>query len=485
VKTKKLTLLIALIALMGTFTSAIPQQVFADTPGPTTATSDFCVTPSRPAANPQNLDDHDLEVIIAGNPTPFQVQLIGMYSTTGPDTPLTSLVRFFINDNAGTEATPALGTEIGQRPATIDLGVDPKDFTGTFTTTVFGLLDEGNYVGFGCGEETENSFTPVPVVGIHHSDTATFRIDRTDPTISCQNLFFNGLETDGQTILKTDSRFDAFFGVDVVVNDNLDDNLDVTDNAPTSIPVGISVPVLFTVRDDGDIPTLNDDNTATAECTIFIDPFEKEGCEGVILDQSGKPLEIEVCLEIPVREAVCGLAILGDPPTLDYGILDQDDTSETQLLQVRNDGNAPALLKVIAGDEFDLVTTPGFWIKPDQVVPEPPATTVPPFTKQMEAFRTHFSIVDRGITDAVAFYDDTAQSFPVSDSAKTIIFPILDPNVISNIFWQLRIILLDPLFFGDLQQTLTLELQECSVANECELLGQPCPSTGTTFIPRG
>jgi len=470
VKAKKLTLLIALIALIGTFTSAIPQQVFANTPAP-----DFCVTPSRPAANPQNLDDHDLTVVVAGNPTPFQVQLRAMYSTPDPGTtPLTSLVRFFVHDNAGTEATPVLGTEIGQRPSTIDLGVDPKDFTGTFTTTIFTLLDEGNYVGFGCGEETENSFTPTPVVGIHHSDTATFRIDRTDPTITCQNLNFNQLEIDEQTILRSDSRFAAFFGVDVVVNDNLDDNLDVTDNAPTNIPVGVPVPVLFTVRDDGDIPTLNDDNTATATCTIFIEPFEKEGCVGVILDQSGKPLETEVCLEIPVREAVCGLAILGAPPTLDYGILDQDDTSDTQLLQVRNDGNAPALLKVIAGDEFDLVTTPGFWINPNE-----PLT--PPFTKQMEAFRTHFSIVDRGLTDAATFYDDATQSFPVSDTDKTIIFPILQNNVLTDIFWQLRIILLDPLFFGDLQQTLTLELQECSVANECELLGEPCPDTGDIF----
>jgi len=471
-KTEKLTLMIALVALIGTFTAGIPLQVFADNPAP-----DFCISQSSPAANPQNADDHNLNVVISGDPSPFLVQLTGMYSTPGTDTPLTSLVRFFIHDNAGTQATPALGTEIGNRPATIDIAVDPKDFTGTFSTTIFSLLDEGNYVGFGCGEETENPSTPNPVVGIHHSDTETFRIDRTDPTITCQNLTFDQTETDGSTIPRDDTRFDDFFGADVVVDDNLDDMVDVTDNAPDNIPVGTPVAVTFTATDDGDIPTEGDENSATDTCTIFITPFEREGCEGVTLDQSGNPLEVEVCLEIPVREADCGLSILGNPPTLAYGTLDQDDTSETQLLRVENQGNAPALLKVIAGDEFDITTTPGFWIDPNEV-------NSPPFTKQMEAFQTHFSIVDRGTTPAATFYDDTAQSFPVLDSDKTIIFPILEPNIITETFWQLRISLINALFFGDMQQTMTLELQECSLANECEILGQPCDDTGDIFQER-
>ncbi len=99
----------------------------------------------------------------------------------------------------------------------------------------------------------------------------------------------------------------------------------------------------------------------------------------------------------------------------------------------------------------------------------------------MEAFRTHFSIVSRGTTPAATFYDDTSFSFPVLDSAKTIIFPILEPNIITETFWQLRINLINALFFGDMQQTMTLELQECSLANECVILGQPCDMTGDIF----
>ena len=462
-KAKKLTLLIALIALIGTFTSVIPPQTFANT-GP----NDFCLPIFGPAASPQNPDTHNLTPNIISTST---VQLQSLYDSS--NNVKTSVLTFFINVNTGTETTPVLGVRQGSIDSTLELVSSMKLFTGTIA-----ISGENNYVGFVCGRESESDSTPAGTVvpGLHHSQTITFRIDRTDPTISCQNLNFNQLETDvGLSIPRTDSRFNDFFGANVVVNDNLDDNVDrpLFGNAPVNIPVGQTVRVTFTATDDGDIPTPGDGNTATATCEIFITQFEREGCIAVVLDELGKPTEVEVCLEIPVKQADCGLAILATTPSLAYGILDQDDTSETQLLQVRNDGNAPALLKVIAGDEFDQLNTPGFWIKPDEPL-------APPFTKQMEAFRTHFSTVDRGTTDAATFYD-SGDSFPVSDTDKTIIIPILDPNVITDLFWQLRILLENPLFFGNMQQTLTLELQECSVANECELLGQTCPNTGDIF----
>jgi len=481
VKAKKLTLLIALITLVGTFTSVIPPQVFADL-----LPDDFCLDLDIPALTP-NSDDHDLNISVNPTGPPFQVQLSSMYETPGADTPLSSLVRFFVHENNALifAGTPVKGAFVGLIEST-----DESHFTGTFNQLpFFSGLTEGNYVGFQCGKETEGISTPSPIPGVHHSDTQTFRIDRTDPFIECQDLFFNQLEAEGSPIPRTDSRFDDFFGRGnpatsfLTVTDNLDDDVDVIDTAPANIPVGQDVFVTFTATDDGDIPTASDGNTFTDTCKIFITPFEREGCEGVILDQSGAPQEIEVCLEIPVREADCGLAILGTDPSLNYGTLSQDGTSLIQLLQV-NRGNAPALLKVAAGDPLDIVNTPGFWINPNEA-PEPPNTPPPPppFTEQMPAASTHFSLIDPGTTDptALAAFYDSGDSFAVNEFDRVIIVPILNFNEITDIFWQLRIILLEILFFGDLQQTLTLELQECSFANECEILGFTCPQTGQLF----
>ena len=164
-----------------------------------------------------------------------------------------------------------------------------------------------------------------------------------------------------------------------------------------------------------------------------------------------------MCLQVEVEEAVCTLAILGTDPTLVYGTLANTDTSDFQSLFVANLGNAPAVLKVIVTDWFD-----------QSVIP----------IKVMEGSQTHFSVVDPGVTNPVTFYDGV-NSFAVSTTLLTIIDQIFDGGEVLETFWQLRIDLLNFLFFGDLDQTMTLQLQDCSTANLCEIMGGTCPQTGT------
>lgn len=456
-KAKKLPLLLALIALIGTFSSVIPQNTFATD----LSENAFCIIIPTP-----NTDTHSLGAVVTNS----NVDVGATYRAANNqgdnqagDLARSNLIQFTLfrfdaqNNLVFVSAQPAIND-----PPTI-----PRQFN-----IMFPGLDDGRYIVFACGDEVLSGELPDPVRGPHHGDSARFIIDTINPTISCSPLNFAADANDGQTIPRTDSRFTDFFGVDVVVNDNLDDNLDVTDNAPANIPVGQTVPVTFRATDDVG-------NFAEATCNIFIEPFKRAGCEGGrILDQTGAPLEIEICEEVNVRQADCGLGILGNNPTLSYGALNQGDTSAAQSLFVINTGNAPALLKVIAGDPLAVPPTPGAWIDPTEV-------GAPPFTPEMLAAQTHFSTLDPTVVgpDDAAFYD-SASSFAVSDTVKKILIPILGPQVVEELFWQLRIILLEPLSFGDFQQTLTLELQQCSLANQCEIFGLDCPLTGDPFIER-
>ena len=448
---------------MGTFTSVIPQDAFATfapTPLPGGALT-VCT------AGGQGFFD-DTHVILTpaltDNPVGTGTDVIVAITFTGPLGSLAAVntgVVVLVDKATDTVATPS-------RPlvAANDMTI-PK----IFASAAFPNVADGTYNAVFCMEvASEGTKFPGTALGVKHSSVSNdIILDRTPPVVT-PPPDLTIIPTNNNPIPVTDPRIQEFLlpgldGLPSATDVNPPNPVITNDNTNLLFQINTMTLVTFSATDDFG-------NTDTAQATITIGvPPPTAGCNGRMLDQSGATQEIEVCLDVPVRQAVCVLEILGGG-ALPYGTLNQGETSAGISLSIRNSGNAPAEIKVIAGDRNPLNLIDGFWLEPTEA-------GAPPFTARMIAAQTHMGVVDPNLSilGLAGFYDGP-NSFPVSDTQRTILIPILDSLQTVETFFQLRINLLQALFFGDMQQTLTLQLQECSTANTCQTLGTPCPETG-------
>jgi len=456
VKSKKLPLLIALIALIGTVTAILPQQISADfeatlpagilcessgaglfddthqirTPGevfdPVAMTTDLTMT----------IDLFGPEV--GGNPTLATTNDGAAWLVDSTDT----IIRFqFLNPPADETAIP--------RPIIAFFEDVPQ---GIFDIVFCMSLDQ----------EFDDNGDPVfenADLGFKHSEVRRILLDDKVPVGECTNREVT-LDEGETEIDKADTRLDPFFD-GVSFDDNVDTDLgfNARDFGLNTFPLG-PTDVTFEATDDAD-------NTGSVTCRLTIVGGDTPGCEGVQLDIEGEPLELEFCVEIPVGEPECILGFIGqDPITLNYGQVEQSQVSLAQLLQIENLGDAPGLIKVF-GEA---------WVEDE--------TTI----VRMLTGATHFSLEDPDTiiqSELQTFYDDDTRSFALTEipiPGKKVIIPILLGEEIVNTHWMLRIDLLDDTFFGNMKQTKTFELQQCSESNLCETLGFRCPEAGEFFV---
>jgi len=395
-KTKKLTLLIVLIGLIGTFTSVIPQNTFADNNDPTGT----CVI------TPGTVNNDDIHVVIVTKPTTTGIAIDATVTQLNARDDI-NIVLVSLIDGQGNAIQTAPG-------ASADPNANPVVFMASFGLAPNPPLPDDSYTIVIC---YTTGFPNTVDLGTKHGDVGFAIIDTTPPVVT-PSPDLTIIPTNNNPIPVTDPLIQEFLnpgtnGLPFATDLNPPNPVVTNNNVLLLFPINTMTTITFSATDAFG-------NTGTAQATITIGvPPPTAGCNGRMLDQTGATQEIEVCLDVPVRQAVCVLEILGGG-ALPYGTLNQGETSAGISLFLRNSGNAPAEIKVIAGDRNPLNLIPGFWL-------EPLEPNAPPFTARMIAAQTHLGVVDPNLSPlGLAGFYDGAESFPVSDTQRTILIPILD-----------------------------------------------------------
>jgi len=418
VKTKKLSVLISLVALIGTFTASLPLIVIE-------------------ANDPNN----------NGKKDDITIKAFLDRGTAGDGNPAAD----GINQAIFTLLTPSGGiiTDSGNP----DPSNDPQVFRASFPDLADDIRGgEGTYrisvcfkIGFPEGNEQTRGF--------YHGEEGSQFVDTIAPDVTCQNLApFTALETETQ-IPRGDIRLAAFFdnarATDADPNFVFDSEDPASSNAPDFFPVGATTGVIFTATDSMQ-------NTGTSpECTVQIIRAFLPGCAGDAQFDSGTDGDTirQICAELTLERAICGVRVATVPPTINYGTIDQGQpTDETnvsdpqQIVNLANDGNSPTDVTVL-GTAWKIT---------------PPLPALP--RDSMLVSRTHFSATDTSANflSILAHYN--------SMTLMASFNPLLpDPLLIDDLFgltnqdtfYRLQVVLIDPSDFGPMSQTITYTAGPC------------------------
>jgi len=328
-KANTIQLLIAVIAVVGTLSSTIPQS-FADNAQPYEA---VCL-PDLALAN--NGDLHSMLITGGGNAnndlviaasitpdstTPYNLANFDLLKRTGPgtdglfntaDDDLT-LIAFDVGGVSGTNA---------------DI-----DFAASFLN-----LPDGEYVVVVCYRVGFGEGAPIESHGFYHGDFAVRVIDLNDPTciapeeeLVIQDDDIPGVPSDTEGIPDFEATFDCADDFDNMQSGIAGMTLVRSDGEPLNADYEVGTTTLTKTCTD------NEGNESMCSQDIVVNRFEEPGCDSVNLE-GGVDNEFDrFCIEGEFEQPFCGVRLSGEG-LLNFGPMSPNELSEVRTFEVEATG---------------------------------------------------------------------------------------------------------------------------------------------------